>query len=267
MTIPQWSPADLDLSIPSTARVYDCLLGGAHNFAADREFAEQVSAVLPASATAARANRAFVHRAVAFMADQGITQFLDLGSGIPTAGTVHETARHLCPNARVLYVDHDAVAVAYSRLVFGEVPGIGILRGQIQNLPAVLGSPELAAVIDLSRPVGLLLASVLPFVPDSDRPGEAVAMLRRALAPGSMLAISHVVPEEYPHDTREAAELYRATSASMTVRTAEEVATFFGDWEMAEPGLDWTSYWRPRHPKLADHGGKTYAVAGLARKP
>jgi len=270
MTTPDWAPPGLDLTIPSPARVYDYFLGGAHNFAADREFADRVSAVIPSIATAAQANRAFVHRAVGFMVEAGIDQFLDLGSGIPTAGNVHETAQQFLPQARVLYVDHDPVAVAHSRLILRDVPGTGILQAEIQRPLDILRSPELAGLLDLSRPTGLLLASVLPFVPDSEHPDEAVTTLRAALAPGSMLAITHVIPDEHPQDTQDtqqAAGLYRGAADSMSVRTRDEIRSFFGDWELVDPGLVWTQRWRPRRPDLDEPEPNTYAVAGLARKP
>ncbi|GAB6898816.1 SAM-dependent methyltransferase [Kineosporia succinea] len=270
MTTPDWAPPGLDLDVPSPARVYDYFLGGAHNFAVDREFAEKVRAVIPTIATAAQTNRAFVQRAVTFMAGQGVGQFLDLGSGIPTMSNVHEIVRPLVPHARVLYVDHDPVAVAHSRLILKDDPATGVLRADLRHPQDILGSPELADLLDLSRPVGLLLASVLPFVPDRDQPHEAVAQLRDAAAPGSFVAITHVIDEPGraggPDTTREAAGLYRGASDSMAVRTREQVEAFFGDWDLVEPGLVWTAQWRPSWPDEAEHAEGALAVAGVARR-
>ncbi|MBT0771461.1 SAM-dependent methyltransferase [Kineosporia sp. J2-2] len=266
MTTPDWAPPGVDLDVPSPARVYDYLLGGAHNFAADRAFAERVAAVIPTIAGAAQTNRAFVQRAVTFMAGQGIDQFLDLGSGIPTVGHVHEIARALSPGSRVLYVDHDPVAVAHSELILRDVPGTAVLRADLRHPQNVLDSPELAGLLDLTRPVGILLASVLPFVPDHDRPHEAVARLRDAAAAGSFLAITHVVPEGDADGTHQAASLYRGASDSMAVRDREQVAAFFGDWTLAEPGLVRTPRWRPSHPDDVQEAAGAVAVAGVGRK-
>lgn len=264
MTTPDWAPAGLDLSIPSPARVYDYLLGGGHNFAVDREFAERVKGVIPSIATAAQTNRAFVQRAVTYMARQGVEQFLDLGSGIPTMSNVHEIVRPLLPEARVLYVDHDPVAVAHSELILKDTPNARVLRADVRRPSDIVNSPQLHDLLDLTRPVGILLASVLPFVPDQDKPLEAVAELRDAAAPGSFLAITHVI-DESQENTREAASLYRGASDSMAVRTRAEVTAFFGDWELVEPGLIWTQEWRPSHPEW-EAVPSSMAVAGVARR-
>ncbi len=266
MTTPDWAPPGIDLDVPSPARVYDYLLGGGHNFAVDREFAERVTAVIPTIATAARTNRAFVQRAVTFMAEQGIDQFLDLGSGIPTVGHVHEIAQALIPRARVLYVDHDLIAVTHSELILKDTPTADVINADLRNPKDILASPRLAGLLDLSRPIGLLLASVLPFVPDRDNPLAAVAELRNAAAPGSFIALTHVIPEGDGDTTRKAAGLYQNAADSMAVRTREEVTAFFGDWELVEPGLTWTPQWRPRRPEQAGNGESSLALAGVAIK-
>ncbi|GLY29630.1 SAM-dependent methyltransferase [Kineosporia sp. NBRC 101731] len=266
MTTPDWAPPGIDLTVPSPARVYDYLLGGAHNFAVDREFAEKVLAVIPTIATAAQTNRAFVQRAVTFMAQQGIDQFLDLGSGIPTMSNVHEIVQPVLPGARVLYVDHDPIAVAHSELILRDNPSTAILMGDLRRPHDILTSPQLLDLLDLSRPIGLLLASVLPFVPDADDPYQAVAALRNAAAPGSFVAITHVIDEGRTADTRKAAGLYRNAADSMQVRTREQVTSFFGDWDLVEPGLVWTPQWRPAWPDEAARDQNNIAVAGVARR-
>ena len=265
MTTPNWAPPDIDLDVPSPARVYDYLLGGAHNFAVDREFAERLLAVIPTIASAAQSNRAFVQRAVAFMAEQGIDQYLDLGSGIPTMSNVHEIVQPILPGARVLYVDHDPIAVAHSELILGANPTTRVLQADLRHPQDILSSPQLTGLLDLSRPVGVILASVLPFIPDRDGPYEAVARLRSAAAPGSYLAITHVIDERDEDSTREAAGLYRGASDSMAVRTRAQVTSFFGDWDLVDPGLTWTQQWRPRWPG-PDLDTGTLAIAGVARR-
>src|SRR5215470_9279763 len=184
---PAWVTEDIDLDRPSIARVYDFFLGGSHNFAVDRAMAEQLLTLAPDVAEIMRANRAFLRRAVRFMVGEGINQFLDIGSGIPTVGNVHEVAQAADPDARVVYVDIDPVAYAHSRAMLKGNDKVVIVRADLREPDVILGSPEVAQLLDLSRPVGLLIVSVLHFIEDSLEPQPAVARLREAMPSGSFL--------------------------------------------------------------------------------
>ncbi len=193
-----------ELDRPNAARIYDYLLGGAQNFTADRAAAEHVLDNYPDAALAARANRAFLRRAVAYLADQGIAQFLDIGSGLPTVGNVHEVARQVNPRARIVYVDNDPVAVRYSRELLAEegagARGVGVIEADLRDPATILGHPTTRRLLDLRRPIGLLLVAVLHFIPDDDEALGAVRDLTAALPAGSYMVISHGTYWTRPHD-------------------------------------------------------------------
>jgi hypothetical protein len=183
--------------VPNVARMYDYLLGGAHNFHADRVRAEEVIAIAPSIALVARANRTFLRHAVEHALDLGIRQFLDLGSGIPTVGNVHEVAHRRDPLARVAYVDNESVAVARSRAVLADVDHATITDADALDVEAVLAAPGVSGLLDLSEPVALLAIAILPFVSDDARPGEVLGRYRRALPAGSVLALTQT-SQDYP---------------------------------------------------------------------
>jgi hypothetical protein len=241
---PAWVPADIDLGRPSPARVYDYFLGGSHNFAVDRDVADRAIAVSPDIPYAARSNRAFLRRAVRFMTAEGVDQFIDIGSGIPTEGPTHEIAARGCPDARVVYVDNDPIAVAHSQALLTDETRGAVLLADLRDPAAILGSAALTATVDLSRPVGLLLLAVLHFVPDEEDPAGIVATLAGALAPGSFLVISHVSTalKLDPDKLRREAGL-RAPLAF--VRTPDRIAGLFAGWKLVEPGLVPIGMWRP----------------------
>src|SRR5215468_4276674 len=166
---PDWAEG-VDLSMPSVARAYDYALGGAHNFAVDREFLRAFEAVVPQTRAAARANRAFLHRAVRFMVGEGIRQFLDVGSGIPTVGNVHEVAQGLDPDAKVVYVDIEPVAVAHSRQILAGNGRATAIQEDLRHPKAILDHPDTRALLDFSQPMGLILAAILHAIPDEDDP-------------------------------------------------------------------------------------------------
>jgi hypothetical protein len=252
----------VDPEVPNAARMYDYFLGGSHNFAADRATAERVKAVMPFAVDAARANRFFLGRAVRFCIEEGVDQFLDLGSGIPTAGNVHEVALGLNPQARVAYVDNEPVTVASAAALLEDVPRATITMADIRDVDAVLSAPGVRDLLDLSRPVGLLMVAVLHFVPDSDDPAGLAGRYRAALAPGSVQVLSHVTAD---HDSAEAAaatDLYRRTANPVIPRTRQQVTELFGDAELVEPGLVDASDWRPEDTVGGQHRG---FWAGVAR--
>jgi hypothetical protein len=264
----EWTPDDIDLSRPSVARVYDYFLGGSHHFGVDREMAEQVLALMPDVRTVMRANRAFLRRAVRYACDAGITQFLDIGSGIPTVGNVHEVAQQANPQTRVVYVDRDPVAVAHSRAMLENVPNAAIVRADVREPERILAAPAVRELIDFDRPVALMLVAVLHFVEDDEVAHAAVARLRGALAPGSLLALSHATGEgrEDPA-TKQAQEIYKS-KAEGTLRTHARILPFFGEFALVDPGLVYLPLWRPDSPSDVDENPERYmAYAGVGHKP
>ncbi|MGE5155886.1 MAG: SAM-dependent methyltransferase, partial [Betaproteobacteria bacterium] len=235
---------------PATAaRIYDYLLDGVHNFPADREVAQKVIAALPHVREAAQANRAFLGRAVRYLAEQGIDQFIDIGSGLPTQGNVHEIAHAVRPEARVVYVDIDPLAVAESLDLLAQDDRATAVRGDLREPEAILAHPEVRRVLDLNRPVGLLLFAVLHFVIDDDLAYGVVERVARELVSGSYLAASHGATETpLPPEQAESMERaydQRTTTGSGKPRTREEFARFFAGWDVVEPGLVWVPQWRP----------------------
>lgn len=266
MTRPAWAPQDVDIDRPSAARVYDYYLGGSHNFAVDREMARQAIADWPDLPRVLQANRAFMRRAVRYCAAQGIDQFLDVGSGIPTVGNVHEVARAALPDARVVYVDIDPVAVAHSCALLADDPHTGVVNADFLDVDAVLGDPVTRSVLDLDRPVALLVVALLHFVGDDRRPAEALARYRAALAPGSHLVLSHasadIMPPERADDH---VALYRRTATPMSMRPREEVEGFFDGFTLLDPGVVGIPFWRPDGP-VPDGADRNPGYAGLGRR-
>jgi len=236
---------------PATpARIYDYVLGGTHNFPADREAAKKAAELFPDFPAAARANRAFLRRAVRELVDAGIRQFLDIGSGIPTEGNVHEIAQTTAPDARVVYVDNDPVAVAEGLEILEGNDRATAILGDLRNPQAILSNPRLRDLLDLDQPIGLLLVAILHFVPDDELAYGSVEQLTASLAPGSYLAISHVAAEAFaPSDERVEAmkDIYkRQTTSQGTMRTRSEIARFFsGKIELVDPGVVHVVEWRP----------------------
>ena len=265
MERPSWAPDGVDVERPSAARVYDYYLGGLHNFAADRAMAATAVADWPELPRIMQANRAFLRRAVRYLVAQGIDQFLDIGSGIPTVGNVHEVAQAGCPDARVVYVDIDPVAVAHSRALLADDPRTGIVQADLVDVDGVLGDPVTRSLLDLSRPVGLLVVALLHFVGDERRPAEVLARYREALAPGSHLVISHASADGAPDRADGHQSLYRRTATPMTMRTRAEVAGLLDGFTLVEPGLVFLPQWRPDDPSaplVAPERFTGYAAVG-----
>jgi SAM-dependent methyltransferase len=261
-----WVPDGLDLERPSGARIYDYLLGGGHNFAHDRELAEKFLKAQPNAREIARLNRAFLRRAVLFMIDNGIRQFLDLGSGIPTVGNVHEIAQQSNPRARVVYADVEPVAVAHSTALLADNPAATAIQADLRDPDSVLKSEVVRGMLDFDRPIGLLMVAVLHFVPDTDQPHEAIAQYRETVAPGSFLAISHGTWDGVSQEGQETGEqvnaIYRRTDSPLVLRSGEEVAAFFTGLDVVEPGVVQLSEWRPDSDDAF-----ISAYAGVGRKP
>jgi hypothetical protein len=265
---PEWAPEDVDMNRPSPARVYDALLGGSHNFEIDRLAAENGTRMVPDLPIGAAANRRFLRRAVTFLAESGIRQFVDVGAGIPTVGNTHEIVQGIDPGGRVVYVDIDAVAVAHATAILAGNEHAIAIRGDLRAPEALLDDLERTGLVDMSQPVALLMVAVLHLVPDEGKPGEAAAALRDALAPGSHLMISHLTSGSRPEQTaRLSSEVQQRDNISLVFRPEEEIAAFFGDFTLVEPGLVAISEWRP-DPVEHDAGpaGSSLYLAGVGRK-
>ncbi|MEV0911371.1 SAM-dependent methyltransferase [Streptomyces hokutonensis] len=248
MERPAWAPRSIDISVPSVSRIYDYYLGGSHNFEVDREAARKAMEFLPGLPKIMQANRAFMRRAVRFAAAEGITQFLDIGSGIPTFGNVHEVAQQASPGAHVMYVDHDPVAVAHSQAVLAGNATADVVAADLRKPQEILASAEVQRLIDVNRPVALLLVAILHFVEDADDPYGAVAQLREALAPGSLLILTHASYEGIPlppERAEGAVDVYKDIRNPLIMRSRDEIARFFEGYDMVEPGLVPMPDWRP----------------------
>jgi SAM-dependent methyltransferase len=254
--------------------MYDYFLGGVHNFPADREAADKVIAMLPFIPAAARGNRAFLVRAVRYLATSGVRQFLDIGSGIPTVDNVHEIVQRIAPDSRVVYVDIDTVAVAESLELLDGNHNATAIRGDLRDPVAILDNPETLRLLDFEQPVAVLLAAVLHFVPDDAQAHDVVRQLVRPLATGSYLVVSHGAAEGMPiqnAQTQAIGDVYRRQTATPgTVRGRAEVEAFFTGLEMVDPGVVWMNDWR-RDPDTSTDlptgpqpGG---AWVGVGRKP
>jgi SAM-dependent methyltransferase len=270
---PDWVPEDVDWRKPSPARVYDAQLGGAHNFEVDREVAHQVTRVMPELPALLRANRSFLRRAVRFLIGRGVTQFLDLGSGIPTVGNVHEVAHAIDPACRVVYVDIDRVAVAHSHRLLAGNPNAVAVRGDLRAPETVLADPAVRATLDFTQPVATLMVAVLHFVADADRPDRIVERFVEEVVPGSYLVLSHGTHAEHsetrsPEETvQQATALYSRTVEPFHLRDRDEVARLFGDLDLVEPGLVPVAVWRPEDTNEAKAGAHLPQLGGVARKP
>jgi S-adenosyl methyltransferase len=252
------------------SRVYDYLLGGSHNFAADRALANDLTAAMPQLPVVLHANRAFLHRAVRFLLDCGIRQFLDLGSGLPTAGAVHEVTHRVDPGARVVYVDVDPIAVAYAHDHLADDGRVAAVCADLREPEQVLSHPDTRRLVDLSQPVGLLTVAVLHFVPDADDPAGLVAAYRDAVAPGSHWVLSHATADgATPPGLPSAAALTGRTSTPLTTRTYAQIIALMDGFEPVPPGLVRIPDWRPEPgDQAAEAVGDAFpGYAAVARRP
>lgn len=240
----------VDLDHPNPARVYDYFLGGTANWAIDRYLGDQLSALVPIIRIGARVNREFLGRAVRYAARHGITQFLDLGSGVPTVGNVHEVADEVAPDSRCVYVDSEPVAVAHARILLerdGDPKRHAVLHADLRDVSTVWKSALRTGVLDPTRPIGLLMVSVLHFLDPQDEVPGVVAQYRDLLPAGSQLIISHAtfdaVPDAELQQFQAGVELYRQGGISASPRDRGTIRSYFGDFELVEPGLTWLPEW------------------------
>ena len=236
----------VDTARANVARVYDYWLGGQHNFLADQDVARAIAAVSPNAPLIGRANRAFLGRAVRFLAANGVHQFLDIGSGIPTQQNTHEVAQQERPGARVVYADIDPVAIAHSRAILAGQDDAAIIEADLRDPAAILDDPATRRLIDFGQPAGLLLIAILHFIADAEDPWQLVRTLRDALAPGSYLVLSHGTDEGTPEVARAVQNVYnRGVATALHVRSRAGIMRFFDGFEIAEPGLVFIPQWRP----------------------
>jgi hypothetical protein len=250
MERPDWAPEGIDLTRPSAARIYDYWLGGTHNFAVDREIARGVTAAVPDTAQIMQANRAFLHRAVRYLVEQGIRQFLDLGSGIPTLGNVHEEAQKAAPDSKVVYVDIDPVAVAHSRHILTGNGNATAIQGDLRNVETILADPSVRGLLDSDDPVGI------------------IGRFRDALVPGSYLVLSHGTQDALTPDAKQTGtDMFTRTSTPFNSRSRPIVTNMFEGFDLVDPGIVWSVQWRPEHPAdVVDVPERSAAYVGVGRK-
>ncbi|MGQ5633333.1 MULTISPECIES: SAM-dependent methyltransferase [unclassified Streptomyces] len=233
----------IDTSKPHPARIYDYLLGGKDNYEVDQVAADQLAAAAPEVWISVRANRAFLQRAVRYVVGSGVRQILDVGTGLPTSPNVHEVAQELAPDVRVAYVDNDPIVKAHGDALLNRAGTTSIVLADLREPQSVVDHPEVRRVIDFGRPVALFLVAVLHFLRDADEPERVVATLRDALPAGSFLVLSHATGDFA--DRSEAEAVYDNASASMNLRSRDQVARFFDGFDLVEPGLVQVPFWRP----------------------
>jgi len=267
MELPGWVPEGVEVTVPNAARMYDYALGGYHNFAVDREFVERAEELMPGAIASAHANRAFVRRAVRWLVNGGLRQFLDIGSGIPTLGNVHEVAQRLAPESRVIYIDIDPVAVAHSEAILADNPGTRVVWGDLRRPAQILYHPDVLGFLDFSQPVAVLLNAVLHFISDDDDPAGILAQVRDVLVAGSHLTITHGTPlPQRASEQERIRRLYQSTPTSVHLRTRERLSHMLSDWELVEPGVVPVTEW---HPDSEEDGDPPQAgiLAAIARIP
>ena len=267
-------PPGVDPTTPSPARLYDYYLGGTANYASDRLVADRLRDLIPELEDTAWANRAFHQRAARWLAGQGIRQFIDIGSGLPTQGNTHEVVLAQVPHGRVVYVDHDPMVIAYAKAFLADTGAVTMIQADLRDPPGVLDHPSLRALIDLSEPVGLLITAVLHFVADEEDPWRIVRQYAAALAPGSYLAVSHVTGDSKPPlSLAVCRDVYARSSQDIYPRTRAEVERFFDGLEMVSPGartppgVVHTGEWGAEDRGRADSDGSRWIYCGVARPP
>ncbi|WP_268890475.1 SAM-dependent methyltransferase [Actinomadura macrotermitis] len=254
----------VDGTRPNVARMYDYYLGGKDNFAADRAAVAEVLKAAPEAAALARANRAFLGRAVRWLAGRGVGRFLDLGAGLPTQENVHQVALDVRPDARVVYVDNDPMVTMHAQALIGASEQVGIINADMRDTAEILADPLVREIVAAGEPVAVLFVSVLHFLTDEERPGEVVRAFMDAMPPGSHLVISHATADVRPDDAHKAASVYNRASAPMVTRSKERIEALFRGAELLEPGVVPVMDWPTRQGIL---GGHQWILGGIGRKP
>lgn len=265
MMEPGFAPSQIDTSRPHPARMYDYYLGGKDNYLVDREAAAAVLRALPEARDIARENRAFLQRVVRFLVGEaGIRQIIDVGTGIPTAGNVHEVAHQMDPGVRVAYVDNDPIVHVHANALLTGEGNTSIVLADLRDPVGILDHPKVRELIDFSEPAAVLLIAIMHFITDAEGPGRIVATFRDALAPGSYLALSHTTADFHDRAiTDVATAVYENATAPLALRSRAQIAALFDGWDLVEPGLVQVPLWRPEGKppgsrnlaKIAIYGG------------
>jgi hypothetical protein len=259
-------PAAFQPDRPHVARVYDYLLGGKDNFAADRAVGDQMITTLPAIQLGVRAQRDVLGRVVRYLVGEaGLRQLLDIGSGLPTADNVHEIAQRVDPATRVVYLDNDPVVLAHARALLADEQVTFVAEGDLRDPEGILANPDIRKYLDWDRPIGLLLCGILHYVLDEENPAEVMAALYDALPPGSYVFIHHLLDTEDPA-TATLQEQMRSGVGRAQFRTMAQIRSLFNGLELVEPGLVLVPDWRPEPPAIRDHPVLEMACVGVARK-
>jgi SAM-dependent methyltransferase len=257
----------LDTSVPNVARMYDYMLGGRENFQADRDAVDGILRALPEVRETVRDNRAFLRRAVRYLAEQGVSQFLDVGSGLPTQDNVHEIARETSPDARVAYVDRDPLVVSHGNALLAKSERVIVVQADLRQAKALVTLPPVCGHLDFSAPVAVILLQVLHFVPGGDDPAAIVAAFKDALCPGSYLVIGHLTADHAPgYLMTKAVATYSQASDSLWPRTRSQILDLFSGFDLVEPGLTPEYAWRAEPGGPADRK-MIGTLVGVARKP
>jgi len=264
-------PPEIDASRPHPARMYDYFIGGKNHFAADREAAAKALAAWPEGRTGPRENRAFVGRAVRYLAGEaGVRQFLDLGSGLPTTDNVHEVAQAVAPSSHVVYVDNDPLVLAHARALLTSTPEgrTAYVQADIRSPASILSSPTVREVLDFGQPIALILVAVLHFIPDDDKPADIIGTLLDALPSGSYLAASHLTGEHDRAGMAIAERIYQSSGVQGRLRDSDEFAELaFSGLKLVPPGVTLVSEWRPDSPEPRPRPSEVNCYGGVARKP
>jgi hypothetical protein len=262
------APVGFDSSVPNGARIYDYMLGGKDNFPADQKAAEAMLKVNPAALRTAKANRGFLGRAVRLLAEEeGIRQFLDFGTGLPTQQNVHQVAQQVAPDARVVYVDYDPVVVTHGQALLANTSTVTVVEADLRRPEEILAHPDVGRLIDFDKPLAILLVAILHFIADAEDPVGIVSQLREAMAPGSYLVVSHTLSESPTEVMAAAQRAFQQAGAPLTPRTRAEVLRFFDGFDLVEPGLVEVQEWRSTGPEAVAAGGSPWVlVGGVGRK-
>lgn len=273
LTTPDQAPPGIDVSQPSSARVYDYLLGGSSNFEPDRAVGELMKAMAPELVDAAYANRGFHQRAAKWIAEQGVRQFIDIGSGLPTVGNTHEVVDRVSPDCRTVYVDYDPMVLRYGSYLLQGLDSAVVIQADFRDPDAVLGNEELRRLIDFSEPVAVLLTAVLHFVADSDDPRGLLARYLEPLASGSYLSLSHMTADRKPPKAVAAIqEAGRRSAGGSTMRSIDEVRGLMNGLRIVRPyegaaaDVTWVGLWNCEDPKEADSEGSRWLYCAVGRK-
>ncbi|HEX5404401.1 MAG TPA: SAM-dependent methyltransferase [Pseudonocardiaceae bacterium] len=262
-----WTSPEIDTKTPSAARLYDYYLGGAHHFEADRELGRQVLEALPDLPFMAQRNRMFVIRAVRMLVGHGFTQFVDVGCGLPATGAVHEVVQQVNPDSRVIYVDNEPVAIAHGELMLADVPGTGVVGGDLREPESFLDHPTTRELLDFTKPIVVVAAAVMHFVTDQENPAGVMTKIRHALPAGSLVVFSHGTAGDDAVGSRAVVDLYEQSSNHAVPRTTAQVAALLAGYQLLGSGVTWVTEICPEEGEPTDDGPRSHMLGAVAAVP